>query len=370
MTSVLMTTDTVGGVWTYALELADAMAPTGVEVVLATMGRPMNRQQRREVSGSAVAEVHESTFALEWMDDPWVEVELAGEWLVALEHETEPDVVHLNGFVHATLPWRAPALVVAHSCVVTWWEAVHHQRAPAQWDQYRSRVGAGLAAADAVVAPSQAMADALDRCYGPTGAVVLANCRRSDWVREVPKEQLVLSAGRLWDQAKNLAMVHRVAPRLSWAVMIAGATRGPGAGADGDEAATSGEWAARSSTLLGPLPFAELAPWLLRASVFVLPARYEPFGLAALEAGLAGCALVLGDIPSLRQVWGDAALFVDPSDEDGLVSALRRLCDDPDFLVDMASRARRRAGEFTPERCAAGYLALYDRLRVKAGGVA
>ncbi len=32
-----------------------------------------------------------------------------------------------------------------------------------------------------------------------------------------------------------------------------------------------------------------------------LPARYEPFGLSVLEAALSGCALVLGDIPSLRE---------------------------------------------------------------------
>lgn len=370
MTALLMTTDTVGGVWTYALEMADALAPMGVEVALATMGPAMSREQRREVAASSVAAVHESTFALEWMHDPWLEVERAGEWLVDLEQRLAPDVVHLNGYVHATLPWRAPVLVVAHSCVLSWWLAVHGRPAPPEWDQYRSRVAAGLVAADAVVAPTPDMAAALERVYGVAGAMVVANCRRADWVRDDPKQALIISAGRLWDEAKNLALVERVAPRLGWPVVVAGSAPAPGA-ASAPRAAEQQEPAATAgATLLGPLPFVELASWLLRASIFVLPARYEPFGLAALEAGLAGCALVLGDIPSLRQVWGDAALFVDPDDEQGLVAEVGRLTGDARLLTAMAGRARRRALEFAPERCGREYFAVYQGLRVAAGDAA
>jgi hypothetical protein len=55
---------------------------------------------------------------------------------------------------------------------------------------------------------------------------------------------------------------------------------------------------------LGPLEASELAGWMHRAAIYALPARYEPFGLSALEAAQAGCALVLGDLSSLREVWG------------------------------------------------------------------
>jgi glycogen synthase len=57
------------------------------------------------------------------------------------------------------------------------------------------------------------------------------------------------------------------------------------------------------------------ADWYARASIYALPARYEPFGLSALEAALSGCALILGDIPSLREVWLEAAPYVSPDDE-------------------------------------------------------
>lgn len=358
MTRVLMTADTVGGVWPYALELADALAPEGVEVVLATMGRPMSSYQRDEIRSSAVVDVHESRFALEWMDDPWDDVDHASDWLLELEQRIEPDLVHLNGYAHGALSWSTPTVVVGHSCVVSWWEAVHGEPPPAEWDEYRRRVEAGLHAADVVVAPTAAMLAALRRAYGVRDGVVVPNGRRSDRFPPGPKEPLVLTAGRLWDEAKNAAAVDRVAAQLPAAVVIAGADDRPGG---------RGTWRARQARHLGPLPQPRLAGWMARASVFALPARYEPFGLAALEAGLAGCALALGDIPSLREVWGDAALFVDPDDDEALADALQTLLSDEPFREEMATRARCRAMEHRPGRTAAGYLAAYEQVISSAG---
>src|SRR3954470_11972643 len=45
---VLMTTDTVGGVWTYAIDLVRALGQRGVEVALASMGAPTSDEQRRQ----------------------------------------------------------------------------------------------------------------------------------------------------------------------------------------------------------------------------------------------------------------------------------------------------------------------------------
>src|SRR5690606_123728 len=129
------------------------------------------------------------------------------------------------------------------------------------------------------------------------------------------KDELVLVAGRLWDDAKNVELVRRVAPRLPVPVFAAGDCRA-------DE---------RSSiTCLGRLSDDELAGWYRRAAVLVHPARYEPFGLAPLEAALAGCALVLGDIASLREVWGGAATYVAPDDAAGLQGAVETLVRHPE----------------------------------------
>jgi glycosyltransferase involved in cell wall biosynthesis len=93
-----------------------------------------------------------------------------------------------------------------------------------------------------------------------------------------------------------------------------------------------------------------------------LPAKYEPFGLSALEAGLAGCALVLGDIPSLREVWGDAATFVPPDDDAALLAALEALVRDRALRDAASERARRRAASYTPAAMAARYTNTYGEL--------
>jgi glycosyltransferase involved in cell wall biosynthesis len=162
---------------------------------------------------------------------------------------------------------------------------------------------------------------------------------------------------------KNIAVLARVAPDLPWPVYVAGDDTRPGSGEAGS---LSCESPVNQLRPLGRLDQARLADLLARAAVYALPARYEPFGLGVLEAGLAGCALILGDIPSLREVWGDAALFVHPDDTDGLRDALQYLMTHPDGRDDLAMRARARALTFSPRRMVDGYLAAYHRLLTRA----
>lgn len=346
---ILMTADTVGGVWTYAVDLAGVFARRGIEVVLATMGDPMSEDQLDQVDALGIR-AHEGSFKLEWMPDAWADVDLAGRWLLELAARERVDLVHLNGFAHAALDWPVPAVVVAHSCVVSWWRAVYGCDPPPEWDEYRRRVTAGLAAADLVVAPTAAMLRVLEDAYLPLPAArVIHNARAPRRSRRLPRGPLVLSAGRLWDEAKNLAALDRAAASIPWPVAVAGAWRHP----DGRAVR------ARRLELLGALSPAELADWMARASIYAAPARYEPFGLAALEAALAGCALVLGDIPSLREVWDDAALYVPPDDHAALAHAIRSLIADPAARSQAAAAARARALTYDIERTADGYLAAY-----------
>ncbi|MFN2523496.1 MAG: glycosyltransferase family 4 protein [Mycobacteriales bacterium] len=326
-----MTADTVGGVWTYCVELAHAL---DAEVHLATMGRPMTPAQRDEAA--VFASVTESDFPLEWEDRPWDGVDAAGDWLLALEAELRPDVVHLNGYAHGVLPFRAPTVVVAHSDVLSWWRQVRGEGAGPDWDEYRRRVTAGLAAAGTVVAPTAAVAGDLRREYGHGRTVVVPNCRRPELLPSADKEPFVLAAGRVWDQAKGLSLLGS----LDVPVRVAGEGRLP------------------AVETLGPLPFGELAALMARAQVFAAPARYEPFGLAALEAAHAGCALVLGDIPSLREVWGDAARYC--SDAGTLRTEVAAALADPEAGL----RAREHAQHYLPTRTAAGYRDVYARLPI------
>jgi glycosyltransferase involved in cell wall biosynthesis len=348
-----MTADAVGGVWAYALELARALAPHGVHVAIAAMGGPFGSAQREQARKLSNVSLFESRFKLEWMGDPWLDVARAGEWLLQLEAWVKPDLVHLNGYAHAALPWRAPVLVAGHSCVLSWWKAVRGGEAPAQWDRYRSEVARGLAAADAVICPSAAMLAALREHYVvPQDARVVPNGRDPQEFQPAPKKPLILAAGRLWDEAKNISALERIAPRLSWPVYLAGEDGHP----------EGGRAAFRRARFLGCLAPDALAEWYGCASIYALPARYEPFGLTALEAALSGCCLVLGDIPSLREIWAGSALFVPPGDDEALASALKSLIRDPDRRAGWQARAQAQAMTYTPERMAAGYLAAYRDL--------
>ncbi len=356
MRRILMTGDSVGGVWTYALELSRALGALGCQVLLATMGASLTEAQRRQVAEIANLEVAESDFKLEWMEEPWADVERASEWLKELAARFEPEVVHLNGYTHASLPWTVPAVVVAHSCVLSWWRAVRGEAAPPS--RYREEMRRGLEAAAMVIAPTQAMLDAVTAESGASlrHTRVIPNGRSAGRFRPRAKRNLVLAAGRIWDEAKNLATLARVAPRLAWPVAIAGERRHP----EGGEAAVEGV------ELLGRIEEDELARWYGEASIYCLPARYEPFGLSVLEAALAGCALVLGDLPSLRETWDGAAAFVPPEDRGALATALRDLATNGPRRVRLAVEARARALALTPARMAAGYLDVYRRMGAPA----
>jgi len=351
---VLMTADTVGGVFDYAVELAGALSAEGIEVHLATMGGPATALQRARVRTLPAATLHESSYRLEWMEDAWRDVDAAGEWLLGLERTIRADVVHLNQLAFGAWPFVAPKLVVGHSCVGSWWRAVHGRDAPSSWDRYRTMAARGLAGADLVIAPTAAMLEALRTHYGFAGTGrVIANARDAGLYRPAKKSPLVFAAGRFWDDAKNLAALDAVAPDLPWPVRVAGPMQSP----DGQLRV------AQHVVGLGELAPAAIARELARSAIYALPARYEPFGLSILEAGLAGCALVIGDIPSLREVWSDAALYVPPEDRAALRVALLQLIDDRARREEFASRARARALRFAPERMRDGYLQAYRALR-------
>jgi glycosyltransferase involved in cell wall biosynthesis len=346
---VLMTTDTIGGVWSYSITLIKALACCGVDFLLATMGRPLSRDQRIQAQRIPNLHLAQSDFKLEWMDDPWADVDCAGEWLLQLAAQWQPTLVHLNGYSHAALPWHLPILVVAHSCVLSWWDAVRGTPLPAQWLTYAGRVGQGLRSAMTVIAPSASMLAGLRRFYDWDGdGMVIWNGLEPSEARAFRKEPLVFTAGRLWDEAKNLAALEAVASELRWPVYVAG----------------EGELSTAKAPLtrLGYLSQPEISNWMRRASIYALPARYEPFGLSILEAALSECALVLGDVSSLRELWNGAAWFVAPDDTTELSHALATLIAQASLRQQFAERASERARCYGLKPMAHQYLAVYQKL--------
>jgi glycogen(starch) synthase len=355
LAKVLMTADTVGGVWTYAIDLARALGSEGVQVALATMGGRPSSSQRWEARCIETLDLYESEYRLPWMDDPWEDVKRAGDWLLNLAAQVSPDVVHLNEPVHGSLPWDVPVVAVGHSCVLSWWQSVLKTPAPVEWSRYQAEMRRGLSSADAVVAPSHWMLEQLRRHYGVVGGTVIPNGRDTTSAPE-RKGPVVFAAGRVWDPAKNLMGLDQVADGLAWPVFVAGEPCHPSA---------VQALPALHVRLLGRLSACEVAAWLRQASIYAFPARYEPFGLSVLEAALAGCALVLGDLPTLREQWDGRAVFVSPDEPATLRTAIEALIEDPDLRSALAMRARRHALTLTPRRMAIGYLSLYTELLVR-----
>lgn len=350
----MMSADAVGGVWTFALELAEGLGRHGIEVLLAVLGPSPDGGRLRAAQRIPGLRLAHRDFPLEWMREANdANQEAAGKWLLDLAEDFAPDVVHLNHFCHGGLPWSAPCIVVAHSCVATWHEYVRGTPPGAEWDGYRRRVAEGLAGATLVVAPTRSMLDDLQRLYGGLRKVsVLHNGRRPDAFPAARKQPYVLCAARAWDEAKNVAALDAAAPLACWPVRVAGDVRHP----EGGHARFD------HVQLLGALSEGSMAGQFAHAAIYVLPARYEPFGLSVLEAAFAGCTLVLGDIPSLRELWEDNACYVAPDDPPAIAAAINALAKDRRMLHSRGMRARRHARRYTAERMVARWRDTYRQL--------
>lgn len=354
---ILMTADTVGGVWTYAVELARGITASGARVSLATMGARPTAEQRCAVRFGGL-DLYESSYKLEWMDSPWRDVDAAGDWLLGLCRQLKPDLVHLNNYAHGNLDWGAPVVVVGHSCVFSWWQAVHGSSPPAEWSEYRRRVREGLQGAATVVAVSRAMLHELERWYGISQArCVIYNGHGSGWLPPSNKEPFVFSTGRVWDAAKNIATLDAAAPLLRWPVYVAGEAQHP----------EGGLRLLQHVTATGTLSREEIASWFGRAGIYALPAVYEPFGLSILEAALSECALVLGDIPSLREIWEGSAVFVPAFNHRALAAAINDLIEHDKLRENLGRRARDRALRYSADRMTQGYLDVYRDVRAGHG---
>lgn len=342
---VLMTADAVGGVWTYALDLGAALARRGDRVTLAVLGPAPSGAQRADAAARALG-VHDLGHPPDWLAADVAAVRAGGDALLGLAHRENADLLHLNHpALAADIAFDCPTLAVAHSCVATWWEAVRGGEPLPDDLRWRAALHeAGLAAAGAIAAPSAAFAEATRRVYGfGVPPLVVPNGRDiPPTSAEAPPAPSVLTAGRLWDEGKNVAVLDRAAARLPVAVEAAGPLLGP----------NGARVALRHTVALGTLDAAAMRAKLTERPIFASMALYEPFGLSVLEAAQVGCALVLSDIPTFRELWGDAALFVAPHDDRALAAAVLRLLGDRAERVARAALSQERAARYTVDAMA------------------
>lgn len=359
---LLMTVDTVGGVWTYVTELTAELLQKGVAIAVVTVGRAPSEKQLGWLQGTAACwgsafrwDVSEAP--LEWMSDNECALISAEPLLLQVAREFGAELLHSNQFCFGALPVSLPKLVVAHSDVFSWATACRcHAVEACPWlDRYHALTNAGLCGADFLVAPTRWMLDALPANFPvPCTSLVIANGRTLPLPPRPSANKLqAVTAGRLWDEAKNVALLAEV--RVSFPIFIAGET----------------EYGSHilpvmppDTTMLGPLAEEDLLALFRQSAIYVCTSRYEPFGLAPLEAALCGCAVLANDIPSLREVWGDGAIYF--HDASSLSVQLTQLASNPQQLAAARHRSWRRAQRYTAAAMANRYLALYRAMLTKS----
>jgi glycogen synthase len=331
---VLITADTVGGVWTYTQELATGLLARGHQVTLASFGRLPSSEQSSWAESQPGLDYRPTEYRLEWMEVAATEIEESKIFLQMLIDEIRPDVLHFSQYCYGDLRVDIPKIVVAHSDVVSWWVSVHgkppEDSAWLRW--YRNTVRNGLRGADFVVAPSRWMIEALSEYYvQPSNGTVIHNGRSPElFAVHQQKENIAVTVGRLWDAGKNASLLLRhdlaIQGEFAMPIFIAGRRDNP----QSIENTSNPEFADKHNVhFAGELSQPQIAELFSRAGVYIGTSCYEPFGLAPLEAALSHCALVLNDIPTFRELWGEAALYFTLNDAADLARILRQLRENP-----------------------------------------
>lgn len=420
---VLITSDTVGGVWTYTQELVSGLAARGHRVTLVSFGKLPSADQAIWLRNLANVDYRPTEYRLEWMEVAERDIEESRRYLEFLVREVRPDVLHFNQYCYGDIDVDAPRIVVAHSDVVSWWVAVHGSEPDdTPWMQrYRAHVTNGLRASNTIVAPSQWMLDAVARHYvAPKHGTVIYNGRSPElFDPDGHKEDYVLSVGRIWDEGKHVALlldpqsargliaetIHANSANDTRAVYSSalphtepsseGAAQlspgrqpwvslprdqSPGGTADIRIVGWTQEPGREKKALptcppnvhlLGPKSQDELRHLYADASIYAATSRYEPFGLSPLEAAFSRCALVMNDIPVFHELWGDAATYFRKNDPADLSRVLAELGQHPELLNRLANKAFLRACQkFTASRMVAECESAYHQVASRVEKVA
>jgi glycogen(starch) synthase len=359
---ILVTADTIGGVWSYTRELVAGLVSRGVRITLVSFGGIPSRAQREWLEGLSGVTYLPTGYGLEWMRDADEDISDSMRYLQNVISERRPDLLHLSQYCYGALDVALPKIVVAHSDVMSWSQSVRGIQPHDLWaERYRRTVEDGLAGASTVVAPSRWMLGCVESCYGPQPrSRVIYNGRTPALFNpSVSKQNCAVSAGRLWDEGKQSRLLMQLSAAPLPIFLAGAATEGSSAA----ESAAGRAVRTPGIQFKGQLSEAEMRELLSRAAIYIATSKYEPFGLAPLEAALSRCAIVANDIPSFREIWDDAALYFRSDDAAALEEALRLLHGDRELRMSYAERAYERARmSYTADRMVGEYMQLYTNL--------
>jgi glycosyltransferase involved in cell wall biosynthesis len=363
---VLVTADSLSGSWTYARELVTGLVTRGVRVTLVSFGEIPLPDQTAWMDHLHGLDYRPTAFRLEWMQEAEEDLPESSAFLLSLVEELRPDVLHLNQFCYGNLPVDIPKVVMAHGDLITWKQSV--QDRPPQpgraLNWYRRTVLNGLMGADAVIAPSEWMLDCISACYAQPhrGEVIYPGRNPIFFNPYVSKDDCVLAVGRLVDASKQVFLLTQQQHPLP--VCIVGSEQTVPLPRIPIRADVKVATEQTSVAIRGPQTDAQLRALYSRAAIYAATSRYEPLGMPALEAAFSRCAIIANDIPSYREIWGDAALYFRTNDAASLADKIRLLNEDRPMRRAYAELAYTRARErFTTKRMIDQCLELYRSLR-------
>jgi glycosyltransferase involved in cell wall biosynthesis len=283
------------------------------------------------------------------------------------------DVIHFPAFIAP--PSRRPTLITVHDCAF----ALHPETTQGAVESFAPILRRALARGAWVHCSTRAVADEVASLFGgasgmpappvvvPFGVPALGGdavmpAGVEGWLGD---DRLVVAIGALGPR-KNLPRLVRAfggvaAGRPDVRLVLAGPDGPDRAAIDAALAPLPPEVRGRVLTP-GPVDARGRLALLRRATALAYPSIYEGFGFPMLEAMQAGVPVLAGDVPALREVAGDAALFADPIEVDAIAAGLSRLLDDEGTRADLVARGGPRASGFTWARTGEGLAAAYRAL--------
>ena len=216
---------------------------------------------------------------------------------------------------------------------------------------------------DLIIAVSQFTASQVEFLLGVERSrihVVPHGVEPSERSRE-RRERMVLFVGAI-QKRKNVARLVHAFERMprGWTLVLAGAADGFGAAEE--LAAVSASPRRLDIEVAGYVSRAELEDLYARASIFAFPSLDEGFGMPVLDAMARGVAVVTSNCSAMPEVAGDAALLVNPHDEEDISDALARLAVEDGFRHELVERGRVRVAEFPWDRAVRETWQVYQQL--------
>jgi glycosyltransferase involved in cell wall biosynthesis len=187
---------------------------------------------------------------------------------------------------------------------------------------------------------------------------------RTEPAEHARRAPLVLHVGALQKRKNIVRLVHafeRLGPE--WRLVLAGSA---GFGADEALRAIEASPARDRIELPGYISNAELDALYARCSIFAFPSLDEGFGMPVLDAMIRGVPVLTSRGSALREVSGEAAVQVDPQDEEEIAAKLRELAESEELRTELGNRGRLHAASFSWETAVSKTWAVYCELLPKS----